>query len=71
MACEYKTLLRQVVDLLTINRKLSVNLNTDREGQLLRCFVSLPIAWHVGTLTLPILIIDYFFIRLRCSMGWF
>ena len=60
IAREYKTLPRKLVDLSTTNDKISVNLDTDRQGRLLRCFVALPIARHVGTLTLPIYIADCF-----------
>ena len=71
MAREYKMIPRQLIDLITINPKLSVNLNTDPQGRFLRCFVGFPIALHVGTLTLPILIADCFFIELLRLMGWF
>ena len=63
IAREYKTLPQQLVDLITANPELSVNLNTDQKGWLLRCFVGFPIAWHVGTLTLPIYITDCFFYK--------
>ena len=63
MAREYKMIPQQLIDLITINPNLSVNLNTDAQGQFLRCFVGFPIALHVGTLTLPILIADCFFYR--------
>ena len=60
IAREYKTLPRKLVDLLTTNNRISVNLSTDVHGRLLRCFVGMPIARHVGTLTLPIYIADCF-----------
>ena len=63
LAREYKLLPKKLVDLITANPDISVNLNTDEEGQLLRCFVGFPMAWHVGTLTLPIYITDCFFYK--------
>ena len=71
IASEYKTLPRQLVDLSTTNPEISVNLNTDQQGRLVCCFVGLPIARHVGTLTLPIYIANCFLIGLRCSMALF
>ena len=62
LAREYRTLPKKLVDLITANPDISVNLNTDKEGQLLRCFIGFPIVWHVGTLTLPIYIADCFFL---------
>ena len=52
-----------MVDLITANRNISTNLNTDKEGRLLRYFIGFPIAWHVGTLPLPIYIADCFFLQ--------
>ena len=46
VAREYKTLPRKLVDLLTTNDGISVNLNTDRLGRLLRCF-----CWYVNSST--------------------
>ena len=62
-AREYKTLPQQLVDLITANPDLSVNLNIDQKCRLLRCFVGFPIARHVGILTLPLYIADFFFYK--------
>ena len=44
LACDYKTLSKKFVDLITANPDISANLNTDKEGRLLRCFIGFPIA---------------------------
>ena len=54
---------QKLVELIIANPNLSVILNTDTQGWLLRCFIGFSIAQHVGTLTLPIYIADCFFYK--------
>ena len=69
LAREYKLLPKKLVDLITANPDISVNLNTDEDGRLLRLFVGFPMARHVGTLTLPIYIADCFFYKIPSFNG--
>ena len=55
-----KMLPQYLGDLNSANPEISVNLNTDVHDRFLRCCVIFPIARYVGTLTLPILIADFF-----------
>ena len=70
MVEDYKMLPQYLGDLIAANPDISVNLNTDVHDRLLRCCVIFPIARHVGTLTLPILIADCFFIGHLLLMVW-
>lgn len=71
MVQDYKILLKYLIDLISVNPGISINLNIDVENHFLCLFVEFLIALYVGTLTLPILIADYLSIRHRFLMMWF
>lgn len=66
---DYKMLPQYLGDLISANPDISINLNTDVHDRFLRCCVIFPIARHVCTLTLPILIADCFFYRTPSFYG--
>lgn len=47
---EYKLLQKYLMDLISVNHTISVNLNTDVENRFLCLFIGFPIALHAGIL---------------------